>query len=385
MFIRFHPLVVSLLTLFLLLPLARLNATPLDLVRAEISRLQAAPVVAQTVLPAGPALKEGMSGPAVALLKQRLRELGYPANHSDEFDASITLAVKDYQKDQGLKEDGVVDRQTRYNLNLDNATRLRLLQWQLPQMEALAASGGERFVVVNIPAFMLTAYEAGQPVLQSRVVIGRPDRQTPLLSSQIVALQYNPSWSAPPTVVKNDLIKQGRLDTDKLRQKKLVMLNAEGEAVDPAVVAADPEANLFAYRYYQSPGDRNALGKLKFVLTSSNNIYLHDTPQKSGFERETRTASSGCVRVQRWEDLAGWVLQKPPADVMARVAKGRSSYQPLAEPVRVYLVYWPAEPEGNVLRWRDDVYGLYLRPQGINVALQSRPVTAKAGGRLVRN
>lgn len=380
MLIRSPILAAVLFALVGLLPSIARSATPTDVIRAEIARLQAAPSTPQTILPAGPALKEGVSGPAVVLLKQRLRELGYPANHSEEFDASITLAVRDYQHEQGLKEDGVVDRQTRYNLNLDNASRLRLLQWQLPQMEAIAASGGARFIVVNIPAFSLTAFDAGQPALQSRVVIGRPDRQTPLLSTQIVALQYNPSWSAPPTVVKNDLIKKGRLDTEKLRQKKLLMLNADGEAVDPAVIAADPEANLLAYRYYQEPGERNALGRLKFVLTSSNNIYLHDTPQKSGFERETRSASSGCVRVQRWEDLAGWVLQKPPADVMARVAKGRSVYQPLAEPVRVYMVYWPAEVEGGVLRWRDDVYGLYLREQGINVAARNKTAQLRLAG-----
>ncbi|MBE9610323.1 L,D-transpeptidase family protein [Chitinilyticum piscinae] len=364
---------------------ASVCATPIDAVRAEIARLQALPPVGQTLVPQGAALKEGASGVATALLKQRLRELGYPANHSDEFDPSITLAVRDYQKDQGLKQDGVVDRQTRYNLNLDNAAKLKLLQWQLPQMEAIAAAGGERYIVVNIPAFTLTAYQSGQPVLQSKVVIGRPDRQTPLLATRLVALQFNPSWSAPPTVVRNDLIKQGKLDTAKLREKKLVMLGADGERVDPEEVAANPDANLLAYRYYQEPGDRNALGKLKFVLTDSNNIYLHDTPQKSAFERETRSASSGCVRVQRWLDLAAWVQQKTGDEISHKVAAGRSVYQPVNEPVKVYLVYWPAEVEGQQLRWRDDIYGLFLRPEGVNVALQARSAAAKGVGRLARN
>ncbi|WP_028454917.1 L,D-transpeptidase family protein [Chitinilyticum litopenaei] len=372
----------ALLLALTLLPraaLASAEPTPIERVRAEIARLQTLPPAAQTQLDGKRALKEGLRGPDVASLRKRLRELGYPAAPGDEFDAAITLAVRDYQREQGLKEDGVVDRQTRYNLNLDTARKLALLQWQLPQMEAIASAGGERHVVVNIPAFMLTAYEAGRPVLGSRVVIGRPDRQTPLLATRLVALQFNPSWTAPPTVIRKDLTRDGRLDTGKLREKRLQMLDADGAVVDPEQVAADPDANLLAYRYYQQPGERNALGRLKFVLTGSNGIYLHDTPQKSGFERETRAASSGCVRVQHWQALAGWVAQTSPEEIGARVASGRSRYLPLAEPVKVYLVYWPAEVEDGKLRWRDDIYGRYLREEGVNAIARHSPPRQLAG------
>ncbi|WP_373975306.1 L,D-transpeptidase family protein [Chitinibacter sp. SCUT-21] len=314
-------------------------------------------------------LRRGSKGPDVAVAKQRFNELGYPMAVNELFDAELDASVREYQLGMHMKEDGILDKQTKFNLNLNDAKRLALLNWQIPQMQALAQQAPERYVVVNIPAYTLTAYENGKTVLESKIVIGKDDRRTPLLSTQIAAIKYNPNWSAPPVVIKNDLIKDGQLNVAKVRKHKLRMLDSDGNEVNPAEVAASGERNFARYRYVQDPGAKNALGRLKFELTASNGIYLHDTPSKGLFGKENRAASSGCVRVQQWRDLAAWVLGVKPSVVSQRIATEKTYTEAIARPVKVYFVYWPAQIDQQQVRWYDDIYNAYLSPRGVNSAL----------------
>ncbi|WP_157314660.1 L,D-transpeptidase family protein [Chitinibacter sp. GC72] len=322
-----------------------------------------------TQLSAQRPLRRGSKGADVALVRQRLNELGFSLAKSTEFDTELDATVREYQLGLQMKEDGIIDKQTRFNLNLTDARRRELLQWQLPQMQSLREQAPARYVVINIPAYTLVAYENGQAVIRSRIVIGKNDRPTPLLRTQIAAIKYNPNWSVPPVVIKNDLTKDGTLNLAKVQKHRLRMLDTEGNEVDPAAVAAAGETDLGRYRYVQDPGAKNALGRLKFELTASNGIYLHDTPSKGLFGKENRAASSGCVRVQEWQALASWALGVNEQQISRRIASKKTYTEALAEPVRVYFVYWPAQIEGEGIRWYDDIYRAYLSPRGVNSAL----------------
>lgn len=315
-------------------------------------------------------LRRGNQGADVAVAKQRFNEVGFPMAINDQFDAELDATVREYQLGMNMKEDGILDKQTKFNLNLDDSKRQALLAWQIPQMQSLRQQAPERYVVINIPAYTLTAYQQGQAVLSSKIVIGKDDRPTPLLRTQIAALKYNPNWSVPPVVIKNDLTKNGKLNLAKLQKHKLRMLDSEGNEVDPVAVAAAGETNLGRYRYVQEPGAKNALGRLKFELTASNGIYLHDTPSKGLFGRENRAASSGCVRVQEWRALAAWALGVKAKDISQRIASQKTYTEAVPEPVRVYFVYWPAQIEGEKVRWYDDIYHAYLTPRGVNAAFK---------------
>lgn len=314
-------------------------------------------------------LRRGNQGADVAIAKQRFNEIGYVMAVNDQFDAELDATVREYQLGMHMKEDGILDKQTKFNLNLNDAKRHALLAWQIPQMQSLNQQAPSRYIVVNIPAYTLSAYENGQMVLSSKIVIGKNDRPTPLLRTQVAAIKYNPNWSVPPVVIKNDLTQNGKLNLAKVQKHHLRMLDGEGNEVDPAAVVAAGETNLGRYRYVQDPGAKNALGRLKFELTGSNGIYLHDTPSKGLFGKENRAASSGCVRVQEWQALAAWVLNVKPAEITKRIASKKTYTESISEPVRVYFVYWPAQIEGEKVRWYDDIYHAYLTPRGINPAL----------------
>ncbi|WP_169721058.1 L,D-transpeptidase family protein [Chitinibacter tainanensis] len=321
-----------------------------------------------TLVPGERPLRRGMQGEDVKLAKQRLTELGFPLPLDAQFGPELDATLREFQLGLSMKEDGVLDKQTRFNLNLTDAKRAALLQWQLPQMYTLLQHAPERYVVINIPAYTLTAYQGGQQVLSSRIVIGKTDRETPLLATQIAAIKYNPNWSVPPVVIKHDLQQGGKLNLAKIQKHKLRMLDADGNAVDPATVSA--EGGLGRYRFVQDPGANNALGRLKFELTASNGIYLHDTPSKGLFGRENRAASSGCVRVQQWQQLAAWVLGVNAGTIGQRVASKKTYSEAVAAPVKVYFVYWPAQLEGEKVRWYADIYQQYQTSRGINAALK---------------
>ncbi|QLG87533.1 L,D-transpeptidase family protein [Chitinibacter bivalviorum] len=314
-------------------------------------------------------LHRGVSGADVLQAKQRMNEIGFPMALNDQFDPELDANVREYQLGMNMKEDGIIDKQTRFNLNLTDARRRELLLWQIPQMQALNRQAPVRYIVVNIPAYTLTAYENEKTVLISKVIIGKSDRETPLLRTQIQAIKYNPDWHVPPVVIQNDLIKDGKLNLSKIQKHHLRMSDSNGNEVNPAEIAASGETNFARYRYSQDAGAKNALGRLKFELSNSNGIYLHDTPSKGIFGKENRAASSGCVRVQEWQALAAWVLNVKPAIIGKRISEGRTYTEALAEPVRVYFVYWPAQIEAGKVRWYDDIYGLYQSNKGVNPAL----------------
>ncbi len=350
----------SLLLTALLLALCTVDALAGDsaILRQKLDQLLAdAPESAApaTRVENGPPLRKGSSGPRVQQLRDRLRELGYEIEPTGAFDTRLQHAVERFQDDSGLAPDGIVDRQTRFNLNLSEAERIRILRAQLPKMEEIeAAEGNSPYLVVNIPAFTLHVYDADRQILESRVIVGRPQRPTPLMRSELVGIKYNPPWVPPPTIVKEDILKEKKVDPAYLEDHGLLVLDAKGRAVAPANLT---EADLLrnGYRFYQPPGDNNALGRLKFELENSFSVYLHDTNQQSLFRRENRAFSSGCVRVEKYRELAAWLTGGTVEDIEAAIRKKGTRTETIA-PVPVYFVYWLADVVNGKVVFFSDIY-----------------------------
>ena len=307
----------------------------------------------------GPPLRRGVSGPRVRQLRARLAQLGYATPPDGAFDGALAADVRTFQRQHGLKPDGIVDRQTLFNLNLDDSQRLHILQSQLDDMEAIERrEGANRYLLVNIPAFTLHAFENGREILESRVIVGRPDRPTPIMLARVVGVKFNPSWVPPPTIVRHDIFRNGQLDGDYLASHGLLLVDDGGRVVAPAgLTQADVARD--GYRFYQPPGDRNALGKLKFELADTPSVYLHDTNQRSLFQRENRSFSSGCVRVEHYLELAAWVLRQDEKDI-AKSIQRRGTHYVKSEPIPIYFVYWLADVVDGRIVFFDDVY----RPGG---------------------
>ncbi len=345
--------------LFALLGLLAANAAAGDseILRQKLDelRLGADSTAAATRIDDGPALRRGAGGARVAQLRRRLIELGFPLTDKGNFDADVDLAVKAFQEAGGLAADGIVDKQTRFNLNLSDADRVAIIQSQLEAVEAIErAEGDNPYLVVNIPAFLLHLHGEGRRVMESRVIVGRPDRPTPQMRAEVVGIKYNPPWVPPPTIVKEDIFRNGRVDPKYLAEHYLLLLDHRGRVVNvDGLKVNDVFRN--GYRFYQPPGNRNALGRLKFELDNTPSVYLHDTNQQSLFRRENRAFSSGCVRVEKYLELAARLTGAEEEEIEDTIRTKQTVTEPL-DPVPVYFVYWLAEVVGGRVVFFHDVY-----------------------------
>lgn len=245
--------------------------------------------------------------------------------------------------------------------------RLRQIELNMERWRWLPRSLGERYLVVNIPEYMLHGYEGDQHVLAMRVVVGTPSRPTPVFSDAVEFVVVNPAWHVPESIVNEELLTTLAANPDHLARKGIRIYagpRGEREEIDPSDidwrrVTRKPDD----YTFRQDPGEHNALGRLKFVLANPFNIYLHDTPAGHLFRRQQRSFSHGCIRVEDPVGLAQHVLQGRPntdsGSVEQLVASGETRNLTLPEPLPVHILYFTAfvDDEGE-LQFRDDVYGI---------------------------
>lgn len=327
----------------------------------------------------GPRLQAGDRGPRVAALRAHLAITGDLADPSgDLFDAGLAAAVRRYQFRHGLKPDGIVGAATLNALNLPVESRIRQIEVNLERWRWLPADLGSRYLLVNIADFRLYIMEKGRPLLDMRVVVGRPYRRTPVFSSRVHYLVLNPFWEVPQKIVVEDILPQVRKDPATLArlQMKIWQGWAQAREIDPATIDWNSfPADRFPYRIRQEPGPANALGRIKFMFPNPYDIYLHDTPARELFQQDSRSLSSGCIRVEKPFDLAEYLLRGTPlgsrSAILAALETEKGTNVSLPEPVPVHILYWTSwvDPEG-ILHFRSDVYG---RDSLLRAALDTPP------------
>lgn len=309
-------------------------------------------------------LEPGASDPAVAVLRRRLMrsgDLAVDTSFPEHFGSDLDTAVKRFQASNGLAPTGVVDKRTIAALNVPSEVRLAQLKANLERLNDLTKIVAKRYVLVNIPAAQVEAVENGAVALRHSGVVGKPDRPTPMLRSTITDLAFNPMWTLPPTVIKEDLVPKGR-DMQKAGGNVLLKFGIDayegGKKLDPESIDWSSSRPL-SLSYRQAPGKENPLGFLKINFANSSSVYMHDSPKESLFGRNFRAASSGCVRVQNIEQLAAWLLTgQGTADQVEHLKEsGETKTVRLKKPVTLYFAYitaW-ATPDG-VVQFRPDIY-----------------------------
>ena len=314
-------------------------------------------------VPEGAKLKLGVDDPAVGPLRQRLAisgDLPRSAGLSTAFDTYVDAAVKRFQTRHGLPADGVVAEMTYKALNVPVDVRLGQMQTNLVRLQAMNGFLGERFVMVNVPAAALEAVENGRVVQRHIAVVGKIDRQTPILNSKITNLNLNPYWHAPASIVEKDIIPLMRKDPTYLERNEIKILGPDGQEI-PATSVDWNSNEAVKYLFRQEPGKINAMASVKINFPNEHATYMHDTPQQSLFSKLLRFESSGCVRVQNVRDLvvwlardeAGWDRQQIERVIAARTREDIN----LANPVPIYFAYltaWATDP--NAVQFRDDIY-----------------------------
>ena len=310
-------------------------------------------------------LRLGVVDPDVVPLRKRLMvsgDLPQSAGISEAFDSYVDSAVKRFQLRHGLPADGVMGTYTYKAMNVSADIRLGQLQTNLQRLRERAGTLGSRYVLVDIPAAQIEAVENDRVVLRHTAIVGKIDRQTPIVNSKINEIIVNPYWNAPVSIVRKDIIPLMRKNPDYLKDNHIRLFAPDGSEVDPMNVDWSTE-DAVKYRFRQDPGSINAMASVKINFPSPDGVYMHDTPQQSLFGKLMRFDSSGCVRVQNVRDLVTWILRDTPGwdrqHFEATIKTGQNTPVQVTNPVPVYFLYLSAWSTGpGVVQFRDDIYGL---------------------------
>ncbi|QMJ02986.1 L,D-transpeptidase [Citrobacter freundii] len=282
------------------------------------------------------------------------------------YDSELVAAVKRFQTWQGLGADGAIGPATRDWLNVTPAQRAGVLALNIQRLRLLPGEMSTG-IMVNIPAYSLVYYQNGNQVLDSRVIVGRPDRKTPMMSSALNNVVVNPPWNVPPTLARKDILPKVWNDPGYLERHGYTVMRGwnSKETIDPWQVdwATITPSNL-PFRFQQAPGARNSLGRYKFNMPSSDAIYLHDTPNHNLFQKDTRALSSGCVRVNKASELANMLLQDAgwnDSRISDALKQGDTRYVNIRQNIPVNLYYLTAfvGPDGRT-QYRTDIYNYDL-------------------------
>ena len=315
------------------------------------------------MVPATKALRLGVSDRDVEVMRTRLMlsgDLSERAGISPAFDTYVDAALKRFQTRHGIPADGVAGKYTYAAMNVSAQVRLGQLETNLVRLRSMSGFLGDRYVMVNIPAAQIEAVESARVVSRHTAIVGKIDRQTPILNSKIHEINVNPYWNAPESIVRRDIIPLMRKNPNYLAESNIRIFGPNGE-VDPTTIdwSTEEAAKL---RFRQEPGRANAMATIKINFHNPHAVYMHDTPQQSLFNNLMRFDSSGCVRVQNVRDLVAWILRDTPGWDRRRLEQSIQSESDLkiavANPVPVYFTYISAWATGDgVAHFRDDIYG----------------------------
>jgi murein L,D-transpeptidase YcbB/YkuD len=227
----------------------------------------------------------GVSEPEVRLLRQRLiasGDLDRNAGLSNAFDSYVDGAVKKFQARHGLPPDGVLGNYSYQALNVSADVRLGQLETNLVRLRSMSGFLGDRYVMVNIPAAQIEAVENGRVVLRHTAIVGKIDRQTPILNSKIHEVILNPYWTSPRSIIEKDIVPLMRKDPTYLSRNNIRLFDGKGNEVAPETIDwhAEKAPDLM---FRQDPGKGNAMSSTKINFHNPHAVYMHDTPQQGVF------------------------------------------------------------------------------------------------------
>ena len=351
-------------------PVAYLTALPpasqeyAQLVKARFALQQAADTGAWGPEVLASRLEPGATGPAFIALRDRLVAQGYLApNALATYDARVGRAVRTFQADHGLNADGVAGESTIREVNVGPGMRLRSVLVAMERERWSNIDRGRRHVWVNLADFTAKIIDDGRVTFSTRAVVGErgADKSTPEFSQMMTYMELNPDWTVPPGIIKRDYLP--RLQANPNALGHLTITDRRGRVVKRGSVDFSAySASNFPFTLRQSPGDGNALGKVKFMFPNPYSIYLHDTPHKELFVNEVRDFSNGCIRLADPMDFAYELLSRQEADPKKAfhdvLDTGRQERITLKEPIPVHLEYRTAftTAKGR-MQYRRDVYG----------------------------
>ena len=291
--------------------------------------------------------KKGVASAAVATLKKRLELSGdMPgADTSLLFNDSVETGIKNFQLRHGFTADGKLTEALVKEMNVPAVTRLQQVLMNMDRMRWMAAEPKGHLIVVNIPEFILHMYDGGKKVFDMVVVVGKEGHNTMMFNGDLNLVVFSPYWNVPSSIVKSEILPAMNNNSNYLAKHNMEIVSSAGEI---------PEIR-------QKPGGENALGQVKFLFPNSFNIYFHDTPSKSLFEKDKRAFSHGCIRLKEPEKMANYILRNQPEWTPEKIAEamnsGEEKFVKVKDPIPVIITYYTAwADENGQLNFREDIY-----------------------------
>jgi murein L,D-transpeptidase YcbB/YkuD len=320
-------------------------------------------------VPSGPKLQMGSRGERVAILRQRLIISGdLAATVQDKpyvFDRDLESAVRKFQKRHGLKDDGRVGKSTLKDMNVPVETRIRQIALNMDRLRWLSDDMGRNYIFVNIADFSLEVMEDERPVMVMRIIAGKDEQRSCVLSAKMTYLELNPFWRVPDSIAAKEILPQIKKEPGYLEQKNIKVFKDwkdNAKEMDPRLISwPRVRASNLGYKFRQEPGPLNPLGRIKFIFPNECEIYLHDTPARHLFGRTRRDLSHGCIRVEKPVELATYLLRNKETwmqkKILTEIKKGKRQVVMLPEPVNVHIFYGTAWVDRDgVLQFRNDIY-----------------------------
>ena len=263
------------------------------------------------------ALSPGDRGKQVAALKERLAAEGDldPRTISDTpnvYDKTISAAVNTFQARMGLKATGIVSGATLSAMNVPALKRYQQMVATSQRLSQMRLSFSDRYIVVNLPSATVEAVKSGQVAQRFVAIVGDVEHQSPEVVARAQAVNLNPTWTVPASIIKNEFIPKLLKDKDYLSKLRIRVLDMHNKEVDPAKIDWTNEQMVANYLLRQDSGAGNSLGEIRINMPNRHAVYMHDTPSKRLFGKDNRFLSHGCVRVQGVYDLASWILEGAP-------------------------------------------------------------------------
>ncbi len=350
-------------------------------------------------IPEGDAIEPGDEDPRIPALRDRLIAENYLAaetwagdllstislavNEESDADKSeirytddLAEAVEIFQRRHGLEADGIVGERTLEALNESVESKIdrvadTMTRWR--QYDDL----GSQYIWANIPSFMAEGWRNDRREIAMKTIVGMPSRETPVFSDEVEYAVANPRWYAPVSIVRKDKLPKLANDPTYASRKNFTVIDrATGQSVPASSVDWTDPAAATEYQLIQRPGASNALGDLKIIFPNQYSVYLHGTPGKRLFERAQRTFSSGCVRLERPEDMARWLAAHDP-EVSARdVSEALEGATPeridFKSETRIHITYMTVtvSEDGEAHFWRD----VYHEEDGIMMVDKYAPL-----------
>lgn len=317
-------------------------------------------------VPVGPTLKQGMTDARILALRERLTATGDCADPVPEepsyFDESLEEAVRRFQARHQLGTDGAVGKKTLAELNVPVEQRIDQIRVNLERARWVFHKLPPEYLLVDIAGFQIYFCREDAVVWSSRIQVGKPYRHTPVFKSKLRYIVFNPGWVVPPTILKEDILPKLVRDPGYLEKMKIRVIGRDGTALDPdAIEWTRYRSGNVPFTLKQDPGPHNALGRMKFIFPNKHLVYLHDTASANLFEKEERAFSSGCIRVEKYLELAQILLGDPVHwgrdRIRTVIDSGETRQVPLPSKMPIILIYATVsvDQSGSVI-FKKDIY-----------------------------